>query len=64
LADAVDRSLSSWIRLAVEHELRRPVLMRCLPAPGEVNSPGDGREGDGRAAHPVRRLPGRLHNAL
>ena len=22
-ADAVDRSLSSWIRLAVEHELRR-----------------------------------------
>jgi hypothetical protein len=23
-ADAVDRSLSSWIRLAVEHELRRP----------------------------------------
>jgi hypothetical protein len=24
-ADAVDRSLSSWIRLAVEHELRRDV---------------------------------------
>jgi predicted HicB family RNase H-like nuclease len=23
-ADSVDRSLSSWIRLAVEHELRRP----------------------------------------
>lgn len=23
-ADADDRSLSSWIRLAVEHELRRP----------------------------------------